>query len=58
MNACPFKTGNGYGDGRAISIFTLCVNNKFYEFQLKGGGTTPFCRGGDGRAILRSSVRE
>jgi uncharacterized protein YdiU (UPF0061 family) len=26
--------------------------------QLKGGGRTPYCRGGDGRAVLRSSVRE
>jgi hypothetical protein len=27
-----------------------------WELQLKGGGTTPFCRGADGRAVLRSSV--
>jgi len=26
--------------------------------QLKGGGKTPFCRGADGRAVLRSSIRE
>lgn len=26
--------------------------------QLKGGGSTPYCRGADGRAVLRSSVRE
>lgn len=26
--------------------------------QLKGAGTTPFCRGADGRAVLRSSIRE
>lgn len=25
---------------------------------MKGGGRTPFCRGGDGRAVLRSSIRE
>lgn len=31
---------------------------KRWEFQLKGAGTTPFCRGADGRAVLRSSVRE
>lgn len=31
---------------------------KRWELQLKGGGTTPFCRGADGRAVLRSSVRE
>jgi len=29
-----------------------------WELQLKGSGTTPFSRGGDGRAVLRSSVRE
>lgn len=29
-----------------------------YELQLKGGGTTPFARGADGRAVLRSSIRE
>ena len=29
-----------------------------WELQLKGGGTTPFCRGADGRAVLRSSIRE
>ena len=28
------------------------------ELQLKGGGRTPFCRGADGAAVLRSSVRE
>ncbi|MFP5409317.1 MAG: protein adenylyltransferase SelO family protein, partial [Gammaproteobacteria bacterium] len=50
---CPFKTGNGYGDGRAISVLeVLLANNQRWEFQLKGGGTTPYCRGGDGRAIL------
>ena len=55
---CPFQTGNGYGDGRAISIFEGLVNGKRWEMQLKGGGPTPFCRGADGRAVLRSSVRE
>ena len=55
---CPFKTGNGYGDGRAISIFEGVFNNKRWEMQLKGGGRTPYCRGADGRAVLRSSVRE
>ena len=55
---CPFRTGNGYGDGRAISIFEVLVNDKRWEIQLKGGGPTPYCRGADGRAVLRSSVRE
>ncbi len=55
---CPFGTGNGYGDGRAISVFEGLFNGKRWEMQLKGGGPTPYCRGGDGRAVLRSSVRE
>ena len=55
---CPFQTGNGYGDGRAVSILEALLNGKRWEMQLKGGGRTPYCRGGDGRAVLRSSVRE
>jgi uncharacterized protein YdiU (UPF0061 family) len=54
----PFKTGNGYGDGRAISILEANINGQRWEMQLKGGGRTPYCRGADGRAVLRSSVRE
>lgn len=55
---CPFKTGNGYGDGRAISVFEGVFRGKRWEMQLKGGGRSPYCRGADGRAVLRSSVRE
>ena len=55
---CPFGTGNGYGDGRAISVAELRSGGKNWELQLKGGGPTPYCRGADGRAVLRSSVRE
>ncbi|MDD3055648.1 MAG: protein adenylyltransferase SelO family protein [Aliarcobacter sp.] len=55
---CPFQTGNGYGDGRAISVLEALLNGKRWEFQLKGAGKTPYCRGADGRAVLRSSVRE
>ena len=55
---CPFKTGNGYGDGRAISVLEAVINGKRWEMQLKGGGRTPYCRGADGRAVLRSSIRE
>ena len=55
---CPFQTGNGYGDGRAVSVFEGVLNGKRWEMQLKGGGRTPYCRGADGRAVLRSSVRE
>eukprot|EP00457_Paulinella_chromatophora_P001889 gb/GEZN01001891.1/.p1 GENE.gb/GEZN01001891.1/~~gb/GEZN01001891.1/.p1 ORF type:complete len:743 (+),score=117.51 gb/GEZN01001891.1/:38-2230(+) len=108
---CPFGTGNGYGDGRAISVAEVLVpasvsvvsaasasavsgvsnplgstvsrvsndereegewqdeegdeeiseegkTHRRWELQLKGAGPTPFCRGADGRAVLRSSVRE
>lgn len=83
---CPFGTGNGYGDGRAISIGEVLIpadqvqqradignpllpgfsggrvvvdpsGGQRWEFQLKGSGTTPFSRSGDGRAVVRSSVR-
>ena len=56
---CPFQNDTGYGDGRAISVGEVVTESgKRYEMQLKGAGKTPFCRGGDGRAVLRSSVRE
>lgn len=55
---CPFQTGNGYGDGRAVSILEAVINGQRWEMQLKGGGRTAYCRGADGRAVLRSSVRE
>ncbi len=42
------------GDGRALNIGKL--NN--YHLQLKGSGLTPYSRDGDGRAVLRSSIRE
>jgi uncharacterized protein YdiU (UPF0061 family) len=58
IQQCPFGTGNGYGDGRAISVFEGVFEGKRWELQLKGGGPTPYCRGADGRAVLRSSVRE
>jgi len=47
------------GDGRAISLgdFYNSVNNLF-EIQLKGSGLTPYSRFADGRAVLRSSIRE
>jgi uncharacterized protein YdiU (UPF0061 family) len=55
---CPFQTGNGYGDGRAISVLEAVINGQRWEMQLKGAGRTPYGRGADGRAVLRSSVRE
>lgn len=55
---CPFQTGNGYGDGRAVSVLEAVIQGQRWEMQLKGGGRTPYCRGADGRAVLRSSIRE
>lgn len=47
------------GDGRAIvlgEVLDRCGNTQ--TLQLKGAGMTPYSRGADGRAVLRSSVRE
>ena len=53
------RRGYGYGDGRAISIGEVLTDGGArWELQLKGSGRTPFCRDGDGRAVLRSSARE
>ncbi|WYZ36562.1 hypothetical protein EsH8_II_000068 [Colletotrichum jinshuiense] len=48
------------GDGRAISLFeTRNPETKVrYELQLKGAGITPYSRFADGKAVLRSSIRE
>ena len=48
------------GDGRAISLFEITnpSTNTRYEVQLKGAGRTPYSRFADGRAVLRSSIRE
>src|ERR1700730_14443926 len=46
------------GDGRAISLGEIEHDGKRLELQLKGAGRTPYSRMGDGRAVLRSSIRE
>lgn len=46
------------GDGRAILLGELQTPAGAQEIQLKGAGLTPYSRMGDGRAVLRSSVRE
>ncbi|KAF5019357.1 hypothetical protein F66182_8646 [Fusarium sp. NRRL 66182] len=48
------------GDGRAISLFesTNPASGERYELQLKGAGITPYSRFADGKAVLRSSIRE
>lgn len=46
------------GDGRAILLGELDGPDGRMELQLKGAGKTPYSRMGDGRAVLRSSIRE
>ncbi len=46
------------GDGRATLLGELHTQHGGMELQLKGAGLTPYSRGGDGRAVLRSSIRE
>ncbi len=47
------------GDGRAITLAELiAANGTRQELQLKGAGRTPYSRTADGRAVLRSSLRE
>lgn len=47
------------GDGRAISIGEVAApSGALWELQLKGAGKTPYSRFADGRAVLRSSLRE
>ncbi|MBS0199857.1 MAG: YdiU family protein [Proteobacteria bacterium] len=47
------------GDGRAITLGTVIgTDGAGWELQLKGAGKTPYSRHADGRAVLRSSVRE
>jgi uncharacterized protein YdiU (UPF0061 family) len=47
------------GDGRAITLAeVLNGEGESWELQLKGAGRTPYSRGADGRAVLRSSLRE
>lgn len=47
------------GDGRAITLGeTINAAGERWELQLKGAGPTPYSRSADGRAVLRSSIRE
>jgi uncharacterized protein YdiU (UPF0061 family) len=47
------------GDGRAITLGeTIDAAGNRWELQLKGAGLTPYSRSADGRAVLRSSIRE
>lgn len=47
------------GDGRAITLGEMVTDSGArFDLQLKGAGTTPYSRHADGRAVLRSSLRE
>ncbi|MBI3375665.1 MAG: YdiU family protein [Betaproteobacteria bacterium] len=47
------------GDGRAITLAEVVgADGRRFDLQLKGAGRTPYSRTADGRAVLRSSVRE
>ncbi|HZJ64180.1 MAG TPA: YdiU family protein [Kofleriaceae bacterium] len=47
------------GDGRAITLGEVATSTgETWELQLKGAGPTPYSRRADGRAVLRSSLRE
>ncbi len=47
------------GDGRALLLGGVrAADGTLWELQLKGSGKTPYSRMGDGRAVLRSSIRE
>ena len=47
------------GDGRAITLGeAINAAGERWELQLKGAGPTPYSRTADGRAVLRSSIRE
>ena len=49
---------NQLGDGRAITLGEVDTKNGILELQLKGPGITPYSRFADGKAVLRSSIRE
>ncbi|KAL7665703.1 Selenoprotein O [[Candida] zeylanoides] len=53
------------GDGRVVNLFEVAKartqsprDRPIYEVQLKGAGKTPYCRFADGKAVIRSSIRE
>jgi uncharacterized protein YdiU (UPF0061 family) len=46
------------GDGRAITLGEVKSKEGVLELQLKGAGLTPYSRTADGKAVLRSSIRE
>ena len=62
MNYAGHQFGNWagqLGDGRAIALGEITNRaDEHWTVQLKGAGPTPYSRRGDGRAVMRSSIRE
>jgi len=66
IHSLPFYAGHQFGvyvpqlgDGRALLLGGVKTpGGEVLELQLKGSGRTPYSRMGDGRAVLRSSMRE
>lgn len=66
MSASTFYSGHQFGhyvprlgDGRALMLGEIQTSyEEHFELQLKGAGPTPFSRMGDGKAVVRSSIRE
>ena len=46
------------GDGRGLLLGEIETDNGRFDIHVKGAGQTPFSRFGDGRAVVRSSIRE
>ena len=46
------------GDGRGILLGQIQTNDGLMDLHIKGAGKTPYSRFGDGRAVLRSTIRE
>ncbi|MDV6317458.1 protein adenylyltransferase SelO [Chromohalobacter sp. HP20-39] len=46
------------GDGRGLLLGEVATDDGFWDLHLKGAGQTPYSRFGDGRAVLRSTIRE
>lgn len=46
------------GDGRGVLLGQIVADGEYYDLHIKGAGPTPYSRGADGRAVLRSSIRE
>ncbi len=46
------------GDGRGLLLTQVQHQHTTWDLHLKGAGMTPYSRQGDGRAVLRSSIRE